>query len=224
MLALSRWAGLTAGLAAQGTLGLGHRHGITVIGADPSWRCRASPLGSDFLPRGFRSFPILIGIFAFAQIVADVEKMGRRDRRGPRPIANPTSVGVSREGHRRDPVAPFAISSGPPHRAPHRRSPAIGGSRQYHGLRPGEKVLRHPERFGNRHPEGIIASESSEHSNVAGRWVTIMAFGIPGDAVTAVMLGAMIIHGIQPGPPSSSPGAPDCLRFRRLSARASDRV
>ena len=37
-------------------------------------------------------------------------------------------------------------------------------------------------------------------SNVGGSLVTIMAFGIPGDAVTAVMLGALTIHGIQPGP------------------------
>ena len=60
--------------------------------------------------------------------------------------------------------------------------------------------MRHPEKFGTGVPEGIIASEASNSANVAGSLVTIMAFGIPGDAVTAVMLGAMIIHGIQPGP------------------------
>ena len=38
------------------------------------------------------------------------------------------------------------------------------------------------------------------HANIGGSLITMMAFGIPGDAVTAVMLGALIIHGIQPGP------------------------
>src|SRR6185436_44446 len=79
--------------------------------------------------------------------------------------------------------------------------PAIGGSAaNIMAYDQAKKFSRHPERFGTGIPEGIIASESSNNSNVAGSLVTIMAFGIPGDAVTAVMLGAMIIHGIQPGP------------------------
>jgi len=62
------------------------------------------------------------------------------------------------------------------------------------------KFSRRPQAFGTGIPEGIIASESSNNANVGGSLVTIMAFGIPGDAVTAVMLGAMTIHGIQSGP------------------------
>jgi putative tricarboxylic transport membrane protein len=63
-----------------------------------------------------------------------------------------------------------------------------------------KKFSKHPERFGSGTPEGIIASESANNANVGGSLVTIMAFGIPGDAVTAVMLGALTIHGIQSGP------------------------
>jgi TctA family transporter len=48
-----------------------------------------------------------------------------------------------------------------------------------------KEFSRHPERFGTGVPEGI-ASESSNNANVGGSLVTIMAFGIPGDAVTAV--------------------------------------
>jgi putative tricarboxylic transport membrane protein len=79
--------------------------------------------------------------------------------------------------------------------------PAIGGSAaNVMAYDQAKKFSRHPEKFGTGIPEGIIASEASNNSNVAGSLVTIMAFGIPGDAVTAVMLGAMTIHGIQPGP------------------------
>jgi len=63
-----------------------------------------------------------------------------------------------------------------------------------------KKASRTPEKFGTGIPEGIIASESSNNANIGGSLITMMAFGIPGDAVTAVMLGALIIHGIQPGP------------------------
>src|SRR6185437_7559627 len=63
-----------------------------------------------------------------------------------------------------------------------------------------KKFSKHPEKFGTGIPEGIIASEAGNNANVGGSLVTIMAFGIPGDAVTAVMLGAMTIHGIQQHP------------------------
>ena len=54
-----------------------------------------------------------------------------------------------------------------------------------------KKFSKRPEAFGSGVPEGIIASEASNNANVGGSLVTIMAFGIPGDAVTAVMLGAL---------------------------------
>ncbi len=79
--------------------------------------------------------------------------------------------------------------------------PGIGGSAaSVMAYDQAKKISRHPEKFGKGSPEGIIASESSNNANVGGSLVTIMAFGIPGDAVTAVMLGAMTIHGIQSGP------------------------
>jgi len=79
--------------------------------------------------------------------------------------------------------------------------PAIGGSAaNMMAYDQAKKFSKRPEAFGTGIPEGIIASESSNNSNVAGSLVTIMAFGIPGDAVTAVMLGALTIHGIQSGP------------------------
>jgi putative tricarboxylic transport membrane protein len=79
--------------------------------------------------------------------------------------------------------------------------PAIGGSASsVMAYDQAKKFSKTPERFGKGHPEGIIASEASNNANVSGSLMTIMAFGIPGDAVTAVMLGAMTIHGIQSGP------------------------
>jgi putative tricarboxylic transport membrane protein len=79
--------------------------------------------------------------------------------------------------------------------------PAIGGSAaNMMAYDQAKKFSRRPQAFGSGIPEGIIASESSNNANVGGSLVTIMAFGIPGDAVTAVMLGALTIHGIQSGP------------------------
>lgn len=58
----------------------------------------------------------------------------------------------------------------------------------------------HPERFGTGIPEGIVAPEAANNAMTGGALIPLLAFGIPGDAVTAVMLGGLVIHGITPGP------------------------
>jgi TctA family transporter len=63
-----------------------------------------------------------------------------------------------------------------------------------------KKVSRTPERFGHGAIEGVAAPESSTHSAVQGDFIPTMSLGIPGDAVMALLLGALIIHGITPGP------------------------
>lgn len=63
-----------------------------------------------------------------------------------------------------------------------------------------KKISRTPERFGKGAIEGIAAPESANNAAVQTAFVPTLSLGIPGDAVMALMLGALIIHGIQPGP------------------------
>jgi putative tricarboxylic transport membrane protein len=63
-----------------------------------------------------------------------------------------------------------------------------------------KKISKTPERFGHGAIEGVAAPESSTHSSVQGDFIPTMSLGIPGDAVMALLLGALIIHGVQPGP------------------------
>jgi putative tricarboxylic transport membrane protein len=63
-----------------------------------------------------------------------------------------------------------------------------------------KKVAKKPERFGHGAIEGVAAPEASTHSAVQGDFIPTMSLGIPGDAVMALLLGALIIHGITPGP------------------------
>lgn len=63
-----------------------------------------------------------------------------------------------------------------------------------------KRISRHPERFGTGIVEGIAAPESSNNAAVQTSFVPTLALGIPGSATMAIMLGAMLIHGIQPGP------------------------
>ncbi|MEW6661026.1 MAG: tripartite tricarboxylate transporter permease [Bacillota bacterium] len=59
---------------------------------------------------------------------------------------------------------------------------------------------KHPEKFGTGVEEGVAAPESSNNAAANGAMVPLLALGIPGSATTAVLLGAFILHGIQPGP------------------------
>lgn len=63
-----------------------------------------------------------------------------------------------------------------------------------------KRVSKHPEKFGTGVIEGVAAPEAANNSAVQTSFVPTLALGIPGSATLAIMLGAMMIHGIQPGP------------------------
>src|SRR5574344_64189 len=63
-----------------------------------------------------------------------------------------------------------------------------------------KSTSKHPERFGTGSMDGIIASETSNNACCGGTMIPLVALGIPGDAVTAIVLGGLMIHGIVPGP------------------------
>ena len=63
-----------------------------------------------------------------------------------------------------------------------------------------KKLSRYPERFGTGVIEGVAAPETANNAAVGGSLVTLLSLGIPPNTVMAVLLGAFIIHGIQPGP------------------------
>lgn len=63
-----------------------------------------------------------------------------------------------------------------------------------------KKLSKHPEKFGHGSPEGICASESSNNAVNGGALIPLITLGIPGDLVTAALIGGLMIHGLQPGP------------------------
>ena len=64
-----------------------------------------------------------------------------------------------------------------------------------------KRVTKNPERpFGTGAIEGLVAPETANNAAVGGAFIPMMTLGIPGDAVTAIMIGALFIHGLNPGP------------------------
>ncbi|MCU6614918.1 MAG: hypothetical protein K0S02_40 [Achromobacter mucicolens] len=63
-----------------------------------------------------------------------------------------------------------------------------------------KKLSKEPERFGKGHPAGLAGPESANNAGAQTSFIPLLTLGIPGNAVMALMVGAMTIHNIQPGP------------------------
>ena len=63
-----------------------------------------------------------------------------------------------------------------------------------------KKFSKEPEKFGTGHVEGIVEAGASNNSALAGAWVPALVFGIPGDSITAIVIGVLYIKGLNPGP------------------------
>lgn len=145
---------------------------------------------------GFNLLPVLIGLFALSQAFLDLAT------RSPAK-ANPLSAKVDRvRVSLKDWIAQLGNLI---------RSSAIG---TFIGILPGiganigstiaYGVARHsskePEEFGKGSEEGLVASESANNATVGGALIPLISLGIPGSVVDAILLGAFILHGLQPGP------------------------
>jgi len=167
---------------------------LSTVGIDEMSGTTRYTFGNFALTAGFHVVPILIGLFALSEVFASAGKG-----------AGKSIQDVARAGFR---VAPFrewwAL------KATLIRSSAIG---TFLGILPGVGATaasliayaqaragsKNQHNFGKGEPEGLLASESANNAVTGGALVPTLALGIPGDAATAVMLGALIIHGITPG-------------------------
>ncbi|MFV0336509.1 MAG: tripartite tricarboxylate transporter permease [Tropicimonas sp.] len=62
------------------------------------------------------------------------------------------------------------------------------------------RFSRQPEKFGKGHFEGIVDGGASNNAAVSGAWTPALVFGIPGDSVTAIAIGVLMMKGLNPGP------------------------
>jgi putative tricarboxylic transport membrane protein len=201
ILALSMVAGLVESSLLKGLLSGALGLIVTVLGGDPILGTPRLTLGLDAIEGGIQFLPVLIGVFAFAQIMTEVERMGGAAQAGDAVVRAGKLAAAQLKVIWEIVSRPFLLVWASFIGVLIGVLPAIGGSAaNIMAYDQAKKFSKHPERFGKGTPEGIIASESANNANVGGSLVTIMAFGIPGDAVTAVMLGALTIHGIQSGP------------------------
>lgn len=167
---------------------------VTIIGYDPLSGIPRFTFGSQELLGGVTFIPALIGLFGYAQVFRNIEKMQITEN-------VKSSVGkVLPKFSEIIGVLKTALKSG-----------AMG---TFIGSIPGtgcdvaafiaygecKRSSKTPEKFGSGVLEGVAAPEAANNAATGGAMIPMLTLGVPGDAVTAVLLGALTIHGLQPGP------------------------
>lgn len=152
-------------------------------------------LGLSSLDAGLNLLPALIGLFAVSQIMEEASKLdipqtaatGNLGRILPR-FSN---IVENLWNYLRSGLIGTVIGI----------LPAVGGAPaaliSYAQARNASKT---PEKFGTGAVEGVIASETANNATIGGALIVALTLGIPGDPVTAVLIGGLMIHGLQPGP------------------------
>ena len=173
---------------------------IRTVGEDDAVGVGRFDFGSDYLLTGFDFIAVLIGLFAFSQLLSDL----RNPVTARNALSDRKQVRVKIE-HRR------AIGILLKNWTVVIRSALIG---MFTGILPGaggsianilsydqaKKAAKDDSKFGKGDPRGIIAPEASNNAVEGGALTPLMALGIPGDITAAIMLGALLMHDIVPGP------------------------
>lgn len=152
--------------------------------------------GHELLISGLSFAAVLVGFFGIAVVFSDLEMVGRSSQ-----------FASSKLDMRLPSLSDFlrrwrAWSIGTAYGVVVGALPGVGADGStwlaYATVKNGSKDPP-PEAFGTGVPEGILAPESSNNATTGGTMIPMLTLGIPGDASTAIMLGAMVLHGLQPG-------------------------
>lgn len=183
-------ASLVKGLL-MGALGLA----VSVIGLDPIMAYPRLTFGSPAFIEGVSFIPVMVGLFGVAEVLMQVYA------RTPHQVRSTVRIEqvLPRWSELRR-MAPHALLGS-----------AVGTGV---GVVPGaggdigsmiawgqaRRLSREPDEFGRGSIQGLAASSTAANAAIGGAMMTMLTLGVPGDAASAVLIGALLIHGLQPGP------------------------
>jgi len=171
---------------------------IALVGLDEASGQVRMTFGFTALESGFSVLPALIGLYAIPQLLSDTDDIGQTPRvlnvnfklreftaafgevlSRKRDLLRSTVIGIV-----------IGILPGV--------GPGLSNIVAYGQARRASKT---PEKFGTGElPEAVIAPETANNASMGGALIPMLTLGIPGDASTLMMLGAFMLHGIDPGP------------------------
>ena len=172
---------------------------LCTIGVDPTYSRQRFTFGVKSLKGGLSFIPVLIGLFAISEVIAGVERI-IAGRESAQEKSTEKITRVLPDGKTMRQIAPNILSGG-----------IIG---TFIGAIPGaggdiavfvsyafnKGISRHPEKWGTGIANGVASTESANNGCSGGAMIPLLSLGVPGDSVTAILLGAFIRTGITPGP------------------------
>jgi len=168
---------------------------IATVGLDPVTGYARFSFGIPDLMGGFALLPVLIGLFAISEIFVQLEDVTRAKVRVYQKVGNvlPTLQEIKSVSL----VILFCSFLGTFIGV----IPGTGGAiASFLAYNEAKRWSKDPDSFGKGNMAGIAAPEAANNGTTGGAMVPLLTLGIPGDVVTAVMLGALMLIGLRPGP------------------------
>jgi putative tricarboxylic transport membrane protein len=195
-LGLSATAMVSQGAFAKGALSIVFGLFLSTVGLDITLGFPRFTLGTVELMNGVNFIPAMIGLFGISEVIRNV-------------TAPALAFEVTRVNHRQIFHGVWSVLSR--YRWNVLRSGGIG---TFIGVLPGagadvaawlaygvsKRFSKTPERFGKGHMEPVVDAGTANNACLAGDWVPALVFGIPGDAITAIVIGVLFMKGVRPGP------------------------
>jgi putative tricarboxylic transport membrane protein len=190
----------------KGLIAAGLGFMLAFVGLDPIVGAERFTFGSFYLTDGVPTVPVLIGLFAGAEVLA---LFGRNA------TVAANAVDINGAAVARDVAGPVSFWQGVAETFRHKWLvvrcsfigtvvgvvPGVGGAVSgFVAYSHARQTSRHPELFGKGAIDGVIAAESANDAKEGGSFLPTIAFGIPGTVGMAVLLGALILQGVPAGP------------------------
>ena len=169
---------------------------FAMVGLSAADGAKRYVLGIKALKAGFNMVPVLVGLFALPELIKLVQR--KQSKFQKLEVEKMKGFGFSFKEFKEQIVnciyaSGIGIGIG--------ILPGIGGGVSnlvaYSAIR---KKSKYPEKFGTGVIDGIVASEASNNASIGGAMIPLLSLGIPGDSVTAMLLGGFVLQGLTPGP------------------------
>jgi len=174
-----------------GTIGLL----VSMVGLDPISSVPRFTFGIQDLYSGINIIPVLIGLFAISEGLNQLEKLsGHQQDTPPKFDYKPLSFSDFKK------ILPTTIKSGLIGTSIGSVPGAGADISAFACYNEAKRVAKYPEEFGKGSMHGLAAAEAGNNGVTGGSLVPLLTLGVPGDAVAAVLLGALVVQGLTPGP------------------------
>lgn len=169
---------------------------LTTVGMDPILGVRRFTFGSLHLADGIQVLAIFIGLFAMAEILTQLSKGKANLNARPDTLKVSDKLSFAEYWKQKWNMLISGIMG-----AVIGVLPGVGGATAcFIAYAEAKRKSKYPEKWGTGIIDGVAAPEAANNAVAGGALVPMLTLGIPGDVVTAILVGGLIAHGIRPGP------------------------